>query len=1015
MLCNISCLSEKEYRVLGIPEMKPAFVEDNYGAEFPSPYMLANSWNKELIGNVAKTVVKDMSASGVTLAVTPGAKVKISPYRTALSEDVCLASELAGEYLEAAKTMGLAAAVKDFSLTADEIEWMDESPKSRVIYEYVVRPYRLAANKRSFEGALVAHDVQTAKYERVNGVLAGIAAEGEGFEKAFPVCPRANMENTVSFIANGVICLEGVGVALEAALNKYRQMKKSVDSELISPLELEDEVAKGHAMSPEMLDEAADRLIDFAFACERKRVLAPDIGAEKQELALRAARESIVLLKNEKKLLPLNKKLKACMLGDIVMSGENEFFAEEFKNQLEAAGYTFLGKERGYDIAAERGEELLEPALELAKTADVVFLFLGFDKARERRIHKVQKLSLPANQQILLERLDNSKSKIVAVVSAEHAADFVLDRKLDAILIAPVNTRASAKAVADVVSGEYSPSGRLANSIYLNTDVKLKKQKVYKARDGIKSGPFIGYRYYDTADYIEGYPFGHGLGYAEFVYSKLTVKNGTVSVTVKNAGKMTAAETVQIYIGIEDSAVIRPKKELMAFAKVELAAGEKKTLSFMLDLPKVFDTESRSFVEEKGKYTVYAATSVTDVKLTCTVEAGEAELKPDGEIKSDYLQSESNIIKDNYKLEADCDIMKKSVFNIVSGIAALLMAVVLKAYCVLSDSNAMFFDVLAAILAVAGWVFFVAEAIYRKKDREQDLENIEEANEEAFAEAESVPLANADSLFVKEFDVNVEDEVATNVVEDYAEGFGAEHLVYVDNELTFGGAVEEFIAAALEKGHSFEEKEARKIFSAMASSRVILTSGLSNSQFEDLMVLLGNYFESGVYIEHVDETYANSESLLFKNDANGNRSKTNVKLAFDAAYNLPQKAHFAGLADVKLSMLSSYISPVVKHAKNPTVHYSFTAHNERNIETSFSIPQNIWFILNIAEGQSLADIPESVAEIASLSTVSFKECAASEYHANIRKFSYYQMEYLCEKYSSKMEVEESVWKKLDKL
>lgn len=1015
MLCDVSCLSEKEYKVLGIPEIKAEYLEDRFGKEFPSPYMMANSWNTALVREVAGVAAKDMIADGATLAITPSAKVKISPYRTALSEDVCLASALAGEYLGAAKSVGLSACIRDFYLTADETEWMDESPKSRFIYEYIVKPYRLAAGKCAYEGALVAHDVQAHNYENVNRVLSGIVSSDEALGGAMPVCQKANMANTVSLISGGTVCLEGVSFALEAALGKYKQMKKSVDAELISEKDLEEEIAKGHAISYDMLNEAVDRALSFAFAAEKKRVLSGGEGTGREALALAAARESIVLLKNEKKILPLAKRTKVCLLGDIVMSAENGFFADSFTAELEAMGYICTGKERGYDIDAERGEEYIAQAQKLAEKADVTFIFLGFDKARERRIHKAQKLSLPANQQVLLERLNEKKTRIIAVVAAEHAADFVLDHKLDAVLIAPVNTEASPRALAEIVGGKYSPSGRLASSIYLHTDTKLKKQKVYKNNYGVKSGPFIGYRYYDTADYMDGYSFGHGLSYTEFAYSKLTVKDGTVSVTVKNTGKMAASETVQIYIGMESSAVIRPKKELMAFEKAELAPGEKKTFTFPLEIPTVFDAENGEFRQEQGVYTVYAASSVLNVRLSCVVTAGDAEIRPDGEKKSDYLQSEPNIIADNYKLEADCDIMKKSVFNIVAGIVALLLAVVLKTYCVLSSSNAVFFDVVSVILAIGGAIFFAAEAMYRKKDREKDLENIQEANEEAFEGAEQITLMNADKLFVNEFDVSTEDEVAVTVAEDYSEGFGAEHLVYIDTELTFNGAVDEFMTAAREKGRAFTDADVSKIFSAMASSRILVTSGMSNKEFEEFMLVLGNYFESAAYIDRVDFTYTAPEALLFKNDISGNRMKTHAKLAMEDAYGVPQKVHFVGLADVRLATLSSYFAPIIKHAKNPGARYAFTAHNERNIEVSYYVPQNVWFVLNLADGESLGDMPASLAELASVNSISFEDCAVSETHANIRKFSYYQMEYLCEKFSARSDVSELTWKKVDKL
>lgn len=1016
MLCDVSCLSDKEYRVLGIPEMKAAFLEDKCGTKYPSPYMMANSWDTELVGEVTKDIAKSMSDEGFTLAITPGAKTRISPYRAALSEDAVLSAELAGKYIEATKAVGLASCIKDFSLTADEIEWMDESPKSRYIYEYIVKPYRMAAKKGGFEGALIAQDVQTPNYEQVNRTLADIVSTDEEMNGAVPVCHKANMTNTVDFIANGTVCLEGVSVSMEAAVNKYKQLEKSLKAELITEKEIEEEIAKGHAISPEMVDAAVDRLLDFAFSCEKKRVLSADSGADKSDLPLRAARESIVLIKNENKILPLHsKRRKVCLIGDIAMSAEYGSFAEGFEKALTEDGYKLIGKERGYDINAERGEELMEPALDLAKEADIVFLFLGFDRARERRIHKAQKLSIPANQQVLLEHLNEKSAKIIAVIAAEHAPDFVLDQKLSAVLIAPINTESSPRALADIVSGKYSPCGRLASSIYLHTDTKLKKQIAYRKNYGLKSGPFMGYRYYDTADYVEGYAFGHGLGYSDFAYSRLQVKNGTVSVTVKNMGRMTASETVQIYIGMENSAVIRPKKELMAFGKAELAPGEKKTFTFPLELPLVFDAQSKEFLAEKGVYTVYAASSVSDVKLSCKVSAGDTELRHDGENKCDYLQSESNIITNNYKLEADCDIMKKSVFNIIAGMASLLMAVVLKAYCVVSNSNAMFFDVLAAILAVAGWIFFIAEALYRKKDNAQNLENIEEANAESFDGAEELVIANADNLFVKEFDIPVEDEVAVNVAENYSDGFGTEQLAYIDNELTFNDAISDFITAAKEKGMEFDKANASRIFSAMASSRIIVTNGLSAGAFEDLMVILGNYFESAAYIDSVDDTYTSHESVLFYNDAAGNRIKTHAKIALESAYNVSHRVYFVGLSDVKLKGLSSYFAPFVKHAKNPSARYGFTAHNERNIEAYYTVPQNVWFVLNLAEGESLADLPASIAEIASVNNISFVECTPSETHESVRRFTYYQMEYLCEKISSKFEINELTWKKVDKL
>jgi hypothetical protein len=85
------------------------------------------------------------------------------------------------------------------------------------------------------------------------------------------------------------------------------------------------------------------------------------------------------------------------------------------------------------------------------------------------------------------------------------------------------------------------------------------------------------------------------------------------------------------------------------------------------------------------------------------------------------------------------------------------------------------------------------------------------------------------------------------------------------------------------------------------------------------------------------------------------------------------------------------------------------------METSFTVPQNLWFVLNAEEGESFADLPETVAEIASVNDISFEKCQPSEAHVNVRKFSYYQLEYFCEKLSSKVSVDEAIWKRVDRL
>ena len=148
------------------------------------------------------------------------------------------------------------------------------------------------------------------------------------------------------------------------------------------------------------------------------------------------------------------------------------------------------------------------------------------------------------------------------MISSGHAPDIDFTRNFDAVLYAPLEVEKSAKAVTAMLCGDVSPSGKLAYTLYSGADGAFLKAKSYRRKYKIKSGPFIGYRYYDTANLTVGYPFGHGLSYATFKYSNLTGTDSDVSFTVKNVSNVPAAEVAEIYVGEINPAIITQKKEL---------------------------------------------------------------------------------------------------------------------------------------------------------------------------------------------------------------------------------------------------------------------------------------------------------------------------------------------------------------------------------------------------------------------------------------------------------------------
>jgi hypothetical protein len=233
-------------------------------------------------------------------------------------------------------------------------------------------------------------------------------------------------------------------------------------------------------------------------------------------------------------------------------------------------------------------------------------------------------------------------------------------------------------------------------------------------KSGMKTGPFIGYRYYDTAEMLVGYPFGHGLPYTEFKYSDLKLLGSKISFTVKNVGKVSGTETVQIYVGKKDQTLLRPKKELCGFVKIELAPLQKKRIVMDIDLPMVYDQDK--FVIEKGLYTIYVGSSVSDIRLKCDHYAIGKDPTPDGERLSDYLQTYSNILEGKYTLEANYIVMKKSIQNMLIGIGATALAVSIAVFNATTNASSLFLGIVSGIQALVAITFFILHSIEKNKE-----------------------------------------------------------------------------------------------------------------------------------------------------------------------------------------------------------------------------------------------------------------------------------------------------------
>ena len=1012
MLCDIKCLSDKKYRVLGIPELNIREIADFCGDQYPVPEALAHTWDPALTGRVADALFQKAIEGKAGLVRAPAPRIKINPYRQALSEDPVLALSMAEAYADAAQRAGVGIAVPGFGLYKDELEWLDHSPDTRMIRELIVKPYKDFTKSKKCAAVITRTNLESETYGQVNASIAQMVSSELTVQDGAHVCTRVSAENTVLHLANGGLCFEGSAVAVESALEKYKKLEQEIVNGRVTTEQLGEEVAAGKAISPEKLNEATDRLLSFIFSVKRKPSI---LGVtEDATLALKAATESTVLLKN-RSVLPLKKGTKIGLIGDAAMreDAQQESLASRLDVQLRKAGMQVVGFERGYDFQSERSEGLLEHALSLAEKCDIVLLFLGLSEQKRKHAHKTKRMAISANQQELLDHLSAYREKVIAVLPSEYMTDICMPEHCAAILMAPFMPACSAQALSNVLTGKSCPGGRLANTLYTNTERAYVKYKTYRERDRMKAGGFIGYRYYDLAQDVPLFPFGYGLGYAKVNYSALSVTNGKVRVELKNTGKVPTVEVAQVYVGKTDSAVIRPYKELCGFLRTELRAGERRVIEIPFKAPSVYDEESGEYVQEAGEYTVYVGSNVLDAELQCTLKIVGKVLLPDQKILCNYVHTRTNIFTDNYKLEAKIKTMKKSVFNFVAGAVALALAVAMFLFCTAKDLHYAFFDWFAIVLAITGVAFYIVEAVRRNKLGSSEQQTLDRENEQAFNQADQIPVYDADRMFVEEFDTT--EKSVTEDVGDKIEGVDEEYLQYIDKMQDFKNAAADLETYAAQRGVKLRADVSKKIFSALASSRLLVTYGYSDQELTSLMKVLSGYFETELFIDRVNDSYKSGDAVLFDTDAQGNRYKTHFLSALEAARSTRHKLHIAALTNVRCENLPAYFTQFINYVKNPLANNNVVILDDRSVEVSYFVPQNVWMILNLAKNEQADKLPSYVSDVATVNRFEYDTCALSNQFSDVRPFSYYQMDYLLQRATSHLSMDENLWKKLDSL
>src|SRR5215216_5042539 len=272
-------------------------------------------------------------------------------------------------------------------------------------------------------------------------------------------------------------------------------------------------------------------------------------------------------------------------------------------------------------------KDMIAEAVKLAKSSDVVVLVAGLSDEWESEGFDRVDMKLPGAQDELIERVAKANKNTIVVLNAGSPVEMPWIDKVPAVLQLWYNSQEQGNALADVLFGDVNPSGKLPTTF----PVRLQDNPAYinypgengKVRYG--EGIFVGYRYYDKKEIAPRFPFGHGLSYTTFEYSnlRLSVKALTpnellkVRLDVTNTGKVAGKEVIQLYVRDVNATVARPPKELKAFAKVEFAPKQTKTITFTLDREAFwfFDVSQNTWTTEAGEFEILIGSSSRDIRL----------------------------------------------------------------------------------------------------------------------------------------------------------------------------------------------------------------------------------------------------------------------------------------------------------------------------------------------------------------------------------------------------------------
>lgn len=627
---------------------------------FPALTALAATWNENMALRYGVAIGEEARYRKKTVLLGPGVNI----YRTPLNgrnfeymgEDPFLASKMVVPYVKGVQSNGVAACVKHYAVNNQETERgsIDVQVDERTLREIYLPAFKAAVQEGGAWAIMGAYNKFRGEHCCHNDYLLNqILREEWGFDGVV-ISDWGGVHDTHEAIFKGLdmefgTWTDGLSWGQSNAYDNYHLALPYL------------RLIRSGEVGTEELDAKARNVLRLIFRTEmnRNRPFGAFTGEEHSRAALEIAQEGIVLLKNDKQLLPLQVAAgqKIAVIGEnaikmmTVGGGSSSLKAlyeisplDGLKAALEpqaevlyARGYVGdVGTEynkvsTGQDLSDERSEaELFEEAEELAAQCDYVIFIGGLNKSHQQDSEGSDRLALdlPYNQDALIRRLAAINPNLVVVNISGNAVAMPWINEVPAIVQGWFLGSEAGNALANVLTGKVNPSGKLPFSFPVKlSDNAAHALGAYPGENGTveyKEGLLVGYRWHDAKNIKPLFPFGHGLSYTHFSYSKLRMsakemKKGeslTCTITLTNNGDRDGSEVVQLYLSDKKSALPRPPKELKGFQKVELKAGESREVSFVIneDLLQYYNDLEQAWTAEPGRFEVLVGASSQEIK-----------------------------------------------------------------------------------------------------------------------------------------------------------------------------------------------------------------------------------------------------------------------------------------------------------------------------------------------------------------------------------------------------------------